>query len=264
MSAVVFRSQTISGIIYSKTDSKPIPYAKIGIFGEDFGVQADENGKYQIELSNVLKDKELIIIVAGYNTFRSKVSDFIKENPHNIYLEEKVTDIEGVTIIPKNYKEKNLGVSSKSKSIHFRPNMDKGTAVVEETALEFNSNKKLKINKINIDFSIFESTEPIKIRYTIYDEKNEKPNNLILNKEIFATISKDQLNNFAYSIDVSKDNIWLQGKFFVGIQFIGKSNGEIALSGALFRTGYYRSFYGTWEKIGVAAPAINIDVKVKK
>ena len=259
-----FHAQTISGTVISKDDNHPIPYAKMGIVNSNYGIQADENGKFQIKLDDISRDKELMVAVAGYKQFRSSVEDFVKTNPHNIYLYEKVTNIQEVVMTPKNYKDKNLGVNSKSKSIMFTPNMEKGNSVVEETAVEFSSNKKLKITKINMNFSRFESTTPIKVRYTIYDEKDGKPNNLILSKDIIATINKDDLDDFTYSLDVTNEKIWLEGKFFVGIQFIGQSNGKVALSGALFRSGYYRSFYGNWEKIGMAAPAINIDVKVQK
>lgn len=257
-------AQTISGTVISKDDNQPVPYAKIGIVNNNFGVQADENGKFQIKLDDISKDKELIVAVAGYKQFKSSVDDFVKQNPHNIYLYEKVTNIQEVVITPQNYKEKNLGINSKSKSMMFTPNMEKGNSVVEETAVEFNSKKRLKINKINMNFSRFESTTPIKVRYTVYDEKDGKPNNLILENDIIATISKENLQDWTSSIDVSKESIWLEGKFFVGIQFIGQSSGKVALSGAMFRSGYYRSFYGNWEKIGIAAPAINIDVKVRK
>jgi len=261
---LTFQAQAISGIVISKDDNQPIPFAKIGIVNSSYGIQAGEDGKFQIKLDNVAKDKVVIVDIPGYKQFRSSVEDFVKQNPHNIYLYEKVTNIQEVVIAPKNYKEKNLGVNSKSKSIMFTPNMEKGNAVVEETAVEFSSNKKLKINKININFSRFESTTPIKVRYTIYDEKDGKPNNLILDNDIIATIGKDQLQDSTFSLDLKKEKIWLEGKFFVGIQFIGESNGKVALSGALLRSGYYRSFYGAWQKIGMAAPAINIDVTVRK
>ncbi len=260
----ISQAQLISGTVLSKDDNQPIPYAKIGILNSSFGTQADENGKFQIQLDNVSKDKEILIAVAGYKQFRSSVSDFVKQNPHNIYLYEKVTNIQEVVMTPKNYKDKNLGINSKSKSMMFTPNMEKGNNVVEETVVEFSSGKRLKINKINMNFSRFESSTPIKVRYTIYDEEDGKPNNLILDKDLIVSIGKDNLVDDTFSLDVSKERIWVQGKFFVGIQFIGQSSGKVALSGALFRAGYYRSFYGAWEKIGMAAPAINIDVKVQK
>ena len=205
-----------------------------------------------------------VCMLPGYKQFRSTVQDFIMQNPHDIILDEKVTNIQEVVMTPKNYKEKNMGVNSKSKSMMFTPNMEKGNAVVEETAVAFSSGKRLKINKININFSRFESTKPIKVRYTVYDDVDGKPGNLILDHDIITTINKDQLEDSTFSLDVSKENIWAEGKFYVGIQFIGQADGKVALSGALFRAGFYRSFYGPWEKIGMAAPAINIDVRVKK
>lgn len=258
------QSQVISGTVVSKEDSRPVPYAKIGVLNSAFGVQADEKGRFELQLDKVSKDKELIVAVPGYKQFRSTVQDFIMQNPHDIILDEKVTNIQEVVITPKNYKEKNMGVNSKSKSMMFTPNMEKGNAVVEETAVAFSSGKRLKINKININFSRFESTKPIKVRYTVYDDVDGKPGNLILDHDIITTINKDQLEDSTFSLDVSKENIWAEGKFYVGIQFIGQADGKVALSGALFRAGFYRSFYGPWEKIGMAAPAINIDVRVKK
>lgn len=262
--SICAQSQVVSGTVLSKDDGKAIPYAKIGIVNASFGVQADEKGRFELQLDKVSKDKELIVAVPGYKQFRSTVQDFIMQNPHDIILDEKVTNIQEVVITPKNYKEKNMGVNSKSKSMMFTPNMEKGNAVVEETAVAFSSGKRLKINKININFSRFESTKPIKVRYTVYDDVDGKPGNLILDHDIITTINKDQLEDSTFSLDVSKENIWAEGKFYVGIQFIGQADGKVALSGALFRAGFYRSFYGPWEKIGMAAPAINIDVRVKK
>ena len=262
--SICAQSQVVSGTVLSKDDGKAIPYAKIGIVNASFGVQADEKGRFELQLDKVSKDKELIVAVPGYKHFRSTVQDFIMQNPHDIILDEKVTNIQEVVITPKNYKEKNMGVNSKSKSMMFTPNMEKGNAVVEETAVAFSSGKRLKINKININFSRFESTKPIKVRYTVYDDVDGKPGNLILDHDIITTINKDQLEDSTFSLDVSKENIWAEGKFYVGIQFIGQADGKVALSGALFRAGFYRSFYGPWEKIGMAAPAINIDVRVKK
>ena len=205
------QSQVISGTVVSKEDSRPVPYAKIGVLNSAFEVQADEKGRFELQLDKVSKDKELIVAVPGYKQFRSTVHDFIMQNPHDVILYEKVTNIQEVVITPKNYKEKNLGVNSKSKSMMFTPNMEKGNAVVEETAVAFSSGKRLKVNKININFSRFESTKPIKVRYTVYDDVDGKPGNLILDHDIITTINKDHLEDSTFSLDVSKENIWAEG-----------------------------------------------------
>ena len=257
-------AQTIKGTIVSSEDQKPIPYAKIGVLTENFGTQADENGQFQMNFDEVPKDKNLVIMVGGFEKFEVKVSDFIKKNPHSVFLKPKESKIDEVIIKTSTYKEKNMGITTKTKSVMFTPNMEKGNAVVEETAIEFSSKKRLKILKINMNFSRFEATTPINVRYTIYDVKDGQPNDLILEKDIIAEIKPSDIVDQTYSLDVSKENIWLEGKFFVGIQFIGEADRKVALSGALLKSGFYRSFFGEWKKIGLAAPAINIDVKVKK
>jgi len=55
---IISQAQLISGTVLSKNDNQPIPYAKIGILNSNFGTQADENGKFQIQLDNISKDKE--------------------------------------------------------------------------------------------------------------------------------------------------------------------------------------------------------------
>ena len=65
-------------------------------------MQADEKGRFELQLDKVSKDKELIVAVPGYKQFRSTVQDFIMQNPHDIILDEKVTNIQEVVITPKN------------------------------------------------------------------------------------------------------------------------------------------------------------------
>jgi hypothetical protein len=100
-------AQTITGTVYSKGSQEIVPYAKIGIVNENYGIQADEKGQYTLKLDNVNRDKQLMILVGGYETFKTSVADFIRDNPHPIYLEPKVTNIKEVTITP-DYKE-NMG-----------------------------------------------------------------------------------------------------------------------------------------------------------
>ncbi|MCE3076715.1 alpha/beta fold hydrolase [Chryseobacterium gwangjuense] len=95
-------------------------------------------------------------------------------------------------------------------------------------------------------------------------KKNGFPDKNILEEEITVELTKDMIKDDTFTLDVNDRNIWVQGKFFVGIQFLKRFQGRITISAALFRTGYIRKFYGDWQKMTIAAPAINIDVKVDK
>ncbi|MNY39504.1 hypothetical protein D3C86_1741880 [compost metagenome] len=106
--------------------------------------------------------------------------------------------------------------------------------------------------------------QPIVLRYSIYSEKNGLPYQNILEEEINAELTKDAIKDGTFTVDVNDRNIWIQGKFFVGIHFLKQFKGEMQISAAMLRTGYVREFYSAWQKVMIAAPAINIDVKVDK
>ncbi|MCX8531019.1 alpha/beta fold hydrolase [Chryseobacterium luquanense] len=260
-----YQSQTISGTVISKNENHPLSYVKIGVEKENIGTVTDENGNFIIDLSKANTANKVKIEVAGYETYTENVSDFIKQNSRKIYLKEKIKNIQEVKLKPKKLVDKNWGVNTKTKSVMYSVNPAfKKEDFLGETALEFKANKKSKIKNINLNIASITADRPVIMRYTIYNEKNGLPNESILDEEITVELTKDKIVNQTFTLDVNDKNIWIQGKFFVGIQFLKEFEGRLNISAALFRTGYLRKFYGDWQKMSIAAPAINIDVKVDK
>jgi hypothetical protein len=130
--------------------------------------------------------------------------------------------------------------------------------------LEFNAKKRSKIKNINLNIARYVSTEPVLMRYSIYSEKDGFPDKNILDEEITVELTEDMIKDGTFTLDVNDHNIWVKGKFFVGINFLKAFNGNIKISAALFKTGFISEFYGDWKKMTIAAPAINIDVKMDK
>lgn len=262
---VSFHAQVISATVFSKDENKPIPYVKIGIEKEKTGVISDENGRFSIDLSNFNSAKSILIEVPGYEKYSLSVQNFKNLDGQKIFLKEKVKNIDEVKIKTKKLVDKNWGVNTKTKSVMYNVDPDfKNENFLGETALEFNANKKSKIKNINLNISSYASDQPVIMRYSIYSEKNGFPDKNILEEEITVELTKDMIKDGTFTLDVNDRNIWVQGKFFVGIQFLKRFEGRITISAALFRTGYIREFYGDWQKMNIAAPAINIDVKVDK
>jgi len=263
--AVSFNAQVISATVFSKDENQPIPYVKVGVEKETKGVISDEKGSFSIDLSNANDAKFVIIEVPGYEKYSQSVQSFKNLNGQKIFLKEKVRDIEEVKMKPKKLVDKNWGVNTKTKHVMYNVNPDfKNENFLGETALEFNANKKSKIKNINLNISNYTSDQPVVMRYSIYSEKNGFPDKNILEEEITVELTKDMIKEGTFTLDVNDRNIWVQGKFFVGIQFLKRFQGRITISAALLRTGYIREFYGDWQKMNIAAPAINIDVKVDK
>ncbi len=265
LSFILAKAQVVSGTVLSKEENKPIPYVKIGIEKDNTGTISDQSGKFSIDLSKADTNKNIRIEVSGYEPFSMNVGNFKKQNPQQIFLREKVQTIKEVKLTPKKLVEKNWGVNTKSKSVTYsvNPEFDKNS-FLGETALQFNTKKRAKIKTIHLNIAQFNSKEPVVMRYTIYDDNNGLPGKSLLDEDITVEVTADNIKDGVYSLDVNDQNIWIKGKFYVGIQFLKAFNGNIRISAALFKTGYIREFYQDWQKMSIAAPAINIDVKVDK
>ncbi|ASK30583.1 hypothetical protein CEY12_10880 [Chryseobacterium sp. T16E-39] len=262
---ISFNAQIISGTVYSKDENLPLPYVKIGIEKENVGVISDEKGSFSIDLSKANPSNKVKIEVAGYENYTVAVGDFIKNNSQQIFLQQKVRNIQEVKLTAKKLVDKNWGVNTKTKNVMYSVNPKLRTEdFLGETALEFNANKRSKIKNINLNIASYVSDRPVLMRYSIYSEKNGFPDKNILDEEITVELTEDMIKSGTFTLDVNDYNIWVQGKFFIGIQFLKEFAGKINISAALFRTGFTRKFYDDWEKRTIAAPAINIDVKVDK
>ncbi|UOU99956.1 alpha/beta fold hydrolase [Chryseobacterium daecheongense] len=265
LSGIYGYAQVISGTVFSSEENKPIPYVKIGVEKETSGTISDENGQFSIDLSQADKTHKIRIEVAGFENYTTSVLDFIKNNDQKIFLKEKVKNIQEVKLTPKKFVDKNWGVNTKTKHVLYSVNPELHREdFLGETALEFNASRRSKIKNINLNVASYQSDRPVVMRYVIYSEKNGFPDQNILDEEITVKLTEDMMKSGTFVLDVNDRNIWVQGKFFIGIQFLKEFEGKVTISAALFRTGFIRKFYGNWEKMTLAAPAINIDVKVDK
>lgn len=259
-------SQVISGKIISGENNQPIPYARIGVEEENTGAIADENGNYKIDLSNIDVTKKLTVQLGGYISFEQKIRDFINLNNHNIILKEKISEIAEVTLNPKSYENKNFGVKSKARKMVFGFSSNESSEnLYREFAIFFSNKKKLKIEKINLNIAVFKTDKPIILNFNIYSLKDKQPGESILSENLTVELTEDKIKDGTFTFDLSDKSIWIDKEdFFVSAQIMSGFTGDFGFSAALFRTIYVRSFYNKWEKISVASPAINIDVKIEK
>ena len=246
----------------SKEDRQPIPYAKIGIENQNFGAIADENGNFAINLDDIALESNVKIEVGGFENYSVSAKDFAKKNKQQILLKEKVKDIEEVRINPQKFVQKNWGINTKTVRVMIGHNPSKSEEdQSKEIAMLFKNSKKTKIEKININITVFKSDKPVFIRFTAYD----KNLNSILEEDITDEITKNKIVDGTYTFDISRKNIWTSGDFYVGMQLLNYFEGAFYMSGALLgNKTIYRKYLGAWENIPVVSPAINIDVKVAK
>lgn len=262
---IFLNAQIISGIIQSKIDKEPIPFARIGILDENYGVISNENGEFSIDLTNVDKNKNLVVQVGGYENYSIKIQNINSKN-FEISLNEKVQNIQAVILKKQKFTETNWGSNSHSQKILFayypeRTNEDKS----KEIAVYFGNSKKVKINKINVNVAELKADQPLQISFNIYSIKDKLPFESIVSENLTTILTNDKIKDGVFTFDISDRDIWVEKEdFFVSMQVLNSFGGYLFLSGSLFHTFYKRDFYSKWDKMSIAEPSINIDVKILK
>lgn len=261
----LFNSQIINGKVISKENNQPIPFAKIGVENENHGATANEYGNYTIDLTNVNREKSIIVEISGYKKYAENIDKFINAKNYDIILEDKYIEIPEVIISPKKYIDKNWGINSKNKNINFGFNPSKSKDYSLEFGTFFTNKKKVKIEKINLNLNEYKLEKPLVVKFNIYSSENGLPKNSLTNEDLVVSVKKDMIVDRTFSFDVSEKHLNIANQdFFVTIQILDGEDNWIYISGALFKTIYYRKYYGKWTKSTQAGPAINIDVKVEK
>ncbi len=273
-----FSSQTIHGTIVYNETKQPVPFAKIGILNENLGAIADEKGNFSLDFTNVNKSSNLIVEVAGFKPYQIFVGKFINQSNHQIFLEERITDIMEVVISAKKFKDANLGYNSKSKKIHIdylsknsvgakkRYSEEELNQPQSEIAISIETKKNTKLIKINLNFAQFTLDKPIPARFNIYDEKDGKPNQLVNSQDLVFEISKDAIKDGVCTLDVSRKNIWLKGKHFISFQPLDRNfEGNFFVSAGFLGKAFQRSYLEPWRVLPASiVPAINVEVKIER
>lgn len=258
-------AQIISGKIQSKIDKEPIPFARVGILNENFGVISNENGEFSIDLTSVDQNKKLVVQVGGYENYSIEVQN-INSKKFDIFLDEKVQNVQEVILKKQKFTEKNWGSNSHSQKILFayypeRTKDDKS----KEIAVYFGNNKRIKINRINVNVAELKADQPLQLSFNVYSKKDNLPYESIITETLTTSLTNAEIKNGVFTFDLSDRNVWVEKEdFFVSMQVLNYFGGYLFLSGSFFHTVYKRDFYSKWDKITIAEPSINIDVKILK
>lgn len=267
MNSVSIYSQTINGTVKNE-DKNNIASVIIGVEGVSIGDITDKNGNFNINLTDVDENKNLIAYLGGYEPYRVKISDFLNQKEHDIILKEKTINIEPVVINSNYLVEKNIGVNSKSKSNYCGFNSKSNKPLLKEFAIRFKNRKRIKLKNININLSQYKIDKPMTLVFDVYNSKDNMPDKSLLGKSISKEIKDNsEIKNNIISLNISDENIWVEDDFFVSVRVANDFEGYLYLSGnvvTISQKTYYRYYYGVWGKYTGGAPSINLDVLIKK
>ena len=100
-----FSQVTIEGKIFDRSNHEPIPFANIGILNSDVGTLSNADGSFLLKISLKLSTDTLQVSALGFFKKVIPISLLAQKKQITIYLAEKATVLETVTITER--KEKN-------------------------------------------------------------------------------------------------------------------------------------------------------------
>ena len=217
-------SQTI--VILDSITNEPIPYVAIKL--------TDSTGFYTNDLgvfnTGIIDDKNRFIDISsiGYETKQYKIS---KKDVDSIFLFPKIETLDEVKLYTGDYKTRTIGYKNKRKSmachidattelaIHIKPSQNLNRNYINTIHIPIGKSKLIskgndKWESVRPDFnSVF--------RLYIYDIKNGKPNENLLQNPLL--IKCNQESNNTIDVNISHEKIELtENGIFIVIEMIGE------------------------------------------
>lgn len=212
----------LNGIVLDNETNLPLAYVSVGVFNKPEGTVTDTAGHFSFSINRENFSDTLQISIVGYNTSRVAVKDFISNRDKPIKLTQRIEQLAAVTVTNTITRQNTeiIGRQGVNKlvqvSVHNKKTADE--TIGSEMGMLYKTKKE---NAILKDFNFYVSANNfnfIKFRVNIYSVKDEMPDTLIYNKQIFATA--DSFKTDWIKIDLEPYKIKVNGVFIVTIQWV--------------------------------------------
>ena len=208
------QEQTVHGLVVDAKTKEPIPYAAIGILGQNIGTVSTQEGLFRLTLPSKFINDSLTFSEVAHVPKKVSISSLLtKENPI-ISLEEEVMQLRTVVITSeKKRRYEKLGVKPMLYWGSCYANFKGGAQIAQ--LMEANS-YPVFLSKARIKIGENKSKKT-KMRVRVL-EKNE---NGLPGKDVFegAFVNLDQQKGWV-EVDLSYANLIFEEDFFVCFEFL--------------------------------------------
>ena len=251
---------SIKGKIIQEDNNQPLAYVSIGVVDKSLGTLTDTLGNFKFQISQENLTDTLKISLVGYVSKKIAVKDFIERKTKTIELRVKITELAEVVVTNSKTNTEIIGRQGSGKliqvSIHKKKSVEE--TIGSEMGMRYKTrhiNATLKDFNFNISGNNFNY---IKYRINIYSVKDNMPDTLIFNKQIFMTI--DNYKTGWIKVDMEAYQIKVNQAFIVTIQWVESSMKKkenpitlIPVAMTLFSKNCYARIASQdkWKKIGM-------------
>jgi len=253
-------AQEIKGILLCKETQNPIAYVNIGIPNKNSGTVSNIDGKFILFIDTKNSNDSLKFSCIGYKSKTISIKEILSSKQDKIELNEKITEIKEITVLPKEYKLKSLGVKTEFKRISAGFHENK---LGYELGILMKTRKQMILKKIHINFS-YSSYDSIFYRLNVYEQTGKMQFENIMPEPYYISLASKDLKKTT-TIDISHLNIISNKNILVTLEHV-KDLGEGQL---LFcatparKTIYRKTSQGEWETVPVGI-SISAEAMVEK
>jgi len=250
---------TVKGIVLNVETNTPLAYVNIGVLNKPEGTLTDSLGNFNFHISQENGADTLQISLVGYFTKKIAVKDFIESKESTIKLSVKIIELAEVVITNNATNAETIGRQGNGKfvqvSIHNKKSVEE--TIGSEMGMRYKTkqtNATLKDFNFNVSANNFNY---IKYRINIYSVKDNMPDTLICNRQIFMTA--DSFKTGWTKVDLEPYNIKVNQDFIVTVQWVesrmDKSENPITMI-PVAMTPFSKNCYARiasqdkWKKIG--------------
>lgn len=232
-------AQSFNGKIISRGNQTPVEYANIGIPNKNTGTTSDASGNFSINLPTEFNNDTLRISCIGFETKNILIRDLVSSKTNYVELSEKTYNLSETVIIPKRFKEKVLGVKTKSKSIQAGFNEH---ILGKEMGAILAIRKSARLKKINLNIATC-NFDTIFYRINVYEVRNlwKKDFVNVLKTPLYINIPKDKVKS-TITIDIENRDIWVKGNCLVTIEYVKDlGKGQLYFCAGIGNNTYHRT-----------------------
>ncbi len=253
-------AQKYQGLVYDSQNNTTVAFVNIGIKDKNVGTVSDGIGKYQLWIDAKYLQDTIMVSCIGYYPLLIPVSDYIQLPNHNLFLQERTSEMKEVVVNARKYKQRTLGVTTTSRFIQagFKENK-----LGYECGILMKVKKTAILERIIINFSSC-TYDTIFYRINVYKDMGKMQFENQLKQPIFIKLPKSKVRENVI-IDLMPYHIQVEGDFLLTMEQVKElGNGYLYFCAGMAQKTYFKATsQGRWEKAPVGI-SISVDAKVEK
>ncbi|MEX0608446.1 MAG: carboxypeptidase-like regulatory domain-containing protein [Balneolaceae bacterium] len=202
-------------------ENEPVAYSHIGIEGSSIGTISDEEGEFNLDISDMSSSDVLVVSSVGYEPQRFNYNQLPIERKFNIVMKKKIYTSDDVDIIALKTKKKTYG------SIRIERNSGwnfSGIANGNQIGMIFKNSNNITLSNLNFHVET-KGYDSLLYRVNFFEVINEKL--VQVNKEDILKLHK--ISNNIVSLSLDKHDIDFYTNFAVTIEVLKGWQDETAV-----------------------------------